>query len=111
MTVHHRLHVRSRAIDLGVDEALEVHAPPARVERGALEVERDDVVAPDEARRHVARQQEMARRAIVPRADVPETVDHALPIQDAIGKDDLVDERGRGGGRHGCGGDRRCNLA
>ena len=55
------LHVRARAIDLAVDEALQIHAPAGRIERRAVQVERDDVVAPDERRRHVAREQEVVR--------------------------------------------------
>src|SRR5881394_4586422 len=49
MTVHDRIHVGTRTIDLGVDETLEIYAPAGRVEGGPLQVEGDDVCAPHEA--------------------------------------------------------------
>ena len=38
----------------------------------------------------------MAGRLVVPRADVTEAVDDALPVQYAIGDDQLVDKSGIG---------------
>ncbi len=49
-----------------------------------------------ESRRHIAREQEAAERLVVPRADMTEAVDDALPVQNAIGDDQLVDKLGIG---------------
>ena len=91
VAVHDRLHVWAHAIDLRVDETLEVDAPSRRIDRRAVEVEGDDILAPDQTRRHVARKQEMIGRLIVTNADMAETVDDALSIQNAIRQDELVD--------------------
>jgi hypothetical protein len=63
-----------------MDETLQIHASPRRIERRAVEVKGDDVVTADQARRHVAREQEMAGRLVVPCAHMPEAVDDALPV-------------------------------
>ena len=57
MAVDDRLNIGPRAVDLAVDEPLQIYAATFGIERRAVEVEGDDVVAPDEARRHVAREQ------------------------------------------------------
>ncbi len=89
--MHDRLHVGARAIDFAVDEALQIHASPGRIERHAVEVEGDDVLAADQARRHVARQQKMIGRLVVASADMSEAVDDALPVKDTVGENELVD--------------------
>src|SRR5690242_4735104 len=112
MAVHDGHHVVARTIDPGVDEALQIHATSARIEGLAREIEGDDIFAPDETGRHVAREQEMSGGTVVTRADVPESIDDALPIENSIGHDELVDERGIGGGRHGEVRTKdRCNLS
>jgi len=93
MAVHHGLHVAAGAIYLGVDEALQIHPLSACVDRHAVEVENEDIVAPDEPRRHVAGKQEMAGRLVVPHAHVPEAIDNALPVKDPVGEYKLVDKR------------------
>ena len=102
MIMNDRLHVGTRAVDLAVNEPLEVDAATFGVDRVAVEIEGKDVFAPDQTRRHVAREQEMIGRAVVTDAGVAESVDHALPVQNAVGGDQLVDERGVGRGKcHG----------
>ena len=91
--MHDGVHVRPSAIDFTVNEPLEVYASAVGVEGSAIEVERDDVVAPHQCRRHVARQQEVHGRLVMAHADVTETIDDTLVVQDAVGDDELVDQR------------------
>ena len=101
VTVDNRLHVGTRTIDFAVDESLQIHATTVRIQRCAVEVERQDIVVSDQGRRHVARKQEMPGRLVVARADVSEPVDDRLVVEDSVGDDDLGDEgRIRGGRRH-----------
>ena len=44
----------------------------------------------------IGRDRETAERLVVPRADMPEAVDDALLVQNAIGDDQLVDKFGIG---------------
>ena len=90
------MNIGARAVDLAVTKALQLPAAPFGIERRAVEVEGDDVVSPDETRRHVAREQEVPGRLVVPRTDVTKGVDDALLVQNAIGDDQLVDKFGIG---------------
>ncbi len=83
-----------------MDETLEIHAPPGRIQRSTVEVEGDDILAADQPRSHVARKEEVIGRSIVANAYVSEPVDDALPVEDTIGQDELVDKRGVGSRRH-----------
>ncbi len=93
MAVHHRLHVGPRAQNLAVDEALEEHGTALRVERRAVEIEFHDVARLDQARGHAAREPEAARIVGVAQADMTEPVEHALAEEDAIGRDEIGNER------------------
>ena len=79
-------------VDLAVDEAFDVKRAATRVERVAVEVELHDVVGRDQSRSHAARQEEARRVGLLPRADMPETVDHALLGENAVGGDEILDE-------------------
>ncbi len=96
MAVDDRPNVGACAIDLGVNEPLQIYTASLGIECGAVQVEGNDVFAPYESRRHIAREQEAAERLVVPRADMTEAVDDALPVQNAIGDDQLVDKLGIG---------------
>jgi hypothetical protein len=74
-----------------MDESLEVDAPPGRIEGSAVQVEGDDVLAPDERGRHVPREQEVIDGPIVANARMSEAVDDTVPIKDAVGQDELID--------------------
>ena len=76
----------------------EPSAAASRVERGAVLVEGDDVAAPHEAGSHVACEQEMPGRLVVPHADMDKAVDDPLVVEDSIGEDELVDQCRVGGG-------------
>ena len=108
--MHDRLHIRARAIDLAMDEALQIHAPAGRIERRTVKVEGDDVFGPDQTWRHVAREQEVPRRGVVTHARMPESVDDPLAVQDAVGDDELVDKARIGSRRHDQLEGDRCNF-
>ena len=95
--------VGPRAVDLAMNEALEIDAPVAGVDRLAVEIERQDVRRRDERGRHVAREQEVRGRAVVPDADVTEAVDDAFVVEDPIGDRELGDECGVGRRERRCG--------
>ena len=84
-----------------MDEALEVHASSGRIERHAVEVESDDVLAPDQRGSHVAREQEMIDGSVVANARMSEPIDDTVPIEDTVGQDELVEQCAIGsGGSH-----------
>ena len=92
------MHVGPRAVDLAVDEALEIDAPARRVDRAAVEVERQDVGRRRPAPGAMLRaSRKCSADAVMPDADVTEAVDDALVVEDAIGDRELVDQRGRSG--------------
>jgi len=82
-----------------MDVAFEIEGTPLRVDGIAVAVEFHDVIGGDEAGRHAARQQEVLRVLVVAHADMAEAVDHALVIEDSIGRDEIVDQGGIGGRR------------
>src|SRR5271166_2568404 len=91
MAVHDRPNLGIGLVDLAVNKSLDIERAPARVEGVAVEVEFHDVVRCDETRRHAARQQKACCVLLVPRADMPKAVDHALVGEDAVGGDEIVD--------------------
>ena len=94
MAVHDRHHVGPGAVDLAMDEALEIDAPGLAIARRAVQVELDDVAGLDGGGRHVARQQEMVRVLVVAHARMAEGVDHALVEQDVVGVDQILQQVG-----------------
>src|ERR1700687_3291895 len=96
MAVDDRPNIGAGAIDLAVNEPLQIHAASLRIECGTVQVESDDVFAPHETRRHVAREQEEAERLVVPHTDMTKAVDDALLVQNAISDNQLVDKFGIG---------------
>ena len=108
--MHDGLHVGARTINLAMDEALQIHAPPGCIERRTVQVKGDDIFGADQPWRHVACEQEVLRRGVVTHAHVPESVDDSLPVQDAVGDDELVDEARIGSRRHDQLESDRCNF-
>ena len=101
------IHVRPRLVDLAVDEALEEHAAAALVDGIAIEIELHDVGGGDVRRRHRARHQVAVRIGRVADADMAKGVEHALIGQNAVRRDEIVDQcgidRAARGGRLGRG--------
>src|SRR5580698_5436796 len=91
MAVHHRRHILPFAVDLAVNEPLEIWRRAARDDWIAVEVEFQHVLFRDQRRRHAAGQQEPIGPFRMPRADMPETVHHALVEQDMVGIDQFAD--------------------
>ena len=84
MTVHDRLHVGSHAVDFAVDVALQIAAPPARVDRVGVEIELHYIVIRDERGRHAAREQEAGGIRGMACAHVSEAVDDALRVENSV---------------------------
>src|SRR5215471_11615294 len=92
MAVHDRQDVGTRPVDLAVDEALQIDAATVRIERVAVEVEGEYVLAAHQRRRHVAGKQKMPGRLVVADAYVSEAVDDTLAVKDAIGDSEPLHE-------------------
>ena len=75
---------------------------PSRVDRLAIAIELHDVGRGDEAGRHAARQEEMVRALVVAHADMAEAVDDALVVKDAVGGDEIFDQRRIGAACRDC---------
>ena len=99
VAVHHRGHVGTAAVDLAVDEALQIDLAPLRVHGLAVQRELHDVVGRDLARRHVAGEEEAVGDAVVADADMAEGIHHALVEQDVVGEHELLDQAAGGLGR------------
>jgi hypothetical protein len=98
MAVHDRHHVGPLAIDLAVQEALEVGT--AIVAHGlAVGVVLHDVGYLHELRRHGARHVEALRMLVASHAHVPVAVEDAFHREDAIGGDQVHQQVGIGGER------------
>src|SRR5262249_44815612 len=93
MAVQHGVDVRTRLVDLRVDETLRVDRSVAAVDRLRLEVELHDVRLADTARRERGRHQEAVLALGMADADMAEAVDHTLAVENAIGGDEIVDRR------------------
>ena len=105
MAVHDRPDPGQGLVDLAVDEALDIESAAPRLQGIAVDIELEDVVRRDQARRHAAREQKARRVRLVPHADMAEAVDHALVGQDPVGGDEIVDQtrmRCRPGLRYRC---------
>ena len=92
MAVNHRRDIGPRAINLAVNEALEVHAARIVGREIAVEVEFVNVVGLHERGRHVARDQETIGALVVPDADVAERIDDAFVEQNMIGVDQVLQQ-------------------
>jgi hypothetical protein len=79
-------------VDFAMDVAFEIDGTSLRADGVSVAVEFHDVSRRDEAGRHAARQQEVLWVLVVAHADVAKTIDHALVIEDAIGRDEIVDQ-------------------
>src|SRR6185503_4632384 len=89
--VHHRDHLRARLVDLAVNEALGDRFLAARVERPAVEVVLEQVVALHALGRERAREEVALPVRGRAQADVPVGVDHAVLGEDAVGGDEVVE--------------------
>jgi hypothetical protein len=97
MVVHHRHDIGPRAIDLAVDEALadRGHARfySLAVERLAVEVVLEDVFHLHGLGRDGAGEEETLRILRRAQADVAVGVDHAVLGEDAVGGDQVFEQR------------------
>src|SRR5437868_5555491 len=91
VTVYDRMDVRPRTINFAVNESFQIGTPIV-VDEIAIQIERLDVVAADERRRHVSRKQEAIRLMRMTNADVAERIEHALVEQNVIRVDQVLDQ-------------------
>ena len=90
------VHIRPRAVDLAVDEALEeMRDARRRADRLAVEIVLDDVGGGDEGRGEVAPEQIAAGIRGVAKADMAIGVEHALVDQNAVRRDEVFGHVGR----------------
>ena len=59
VAVHHRNHIRPTAVDLAVDESLQIHRRPSRLDRSRVEIERKHVLSGDQRGRHASGEQKL----------------------------------------------------
>ena len=97
--MHHGHHIRSAAVDLAVDESLQVNRRSARRDRSPVAIEHQDVLRGDKGWRHASGEQEPIGPGGIAHADMPEPIHHALIEQDVVGVDQFRDHRR---GRLGC---------
>jgi hypothetical protein len=90
--VHDRFHFGMGFVDFAMDVAFEIDGTSLRVDGVAVAVKFHDVSRRDKARRHAARQQKVFRVLVMAHADVAKTIDHALLIENTIGRDEIVDQ-------------------
>ena len=90
--MHHRLDVPACPVDPGVNEPLEEDLPTPRVDRIAVAIEFQDVVALNQRGCQGTRHQEVIAVLGVPNADMSEPIHHALVRQDVIGGDEILDD-------------------
>ena len=97
--MHDSHHIGAGAVNLAVDEALQVGAAII-VGARPVQVEAHDVAACNKGRRHAAGQPEVAGMRRVAHAYVAESVYHTLLIQDVVGvheiRQDVIFVRPRG---------------
>ena len=92
MGVNHRVDVRPRLVDGGMDEALEIERALVVAHRLPVEPQLDDVVALDQLGRDRAGQEKVLGIAGMADADVAVGVHHILLGEDAVGDDEVLDD-------------------
>src|SRR5687768_410441 len=97
MAVHHRHYLRTRAVDLAVDVALDEALALVGRERLAVGVELHEIGGGDERRSERAGHDEAPRLAIAARADVAVGVEHAVLRKDAARRNQVLDQLTAGG--------------
>jgi hypothetical protein len=90
--MHHRLHVRSRLIDRGVDEALQVWRAAFGVDRVPVQAELYEIARVNELGRQGPGQKEPLRGVRVPSAQVSVRIHDAFVAEDAIADDQIAED-------------------
>jgi len=93
VAVHHRHHIRPPAVNFAVNESLQIHRRPARRDGSPVEIELQHVLFGDKRGRHASGQQKAIRPIRMTDADMAESVDDAIAGKNAIGDDQVIDER------------------
>jgi hypothetical protein len=89
-----RLHVGARAINLAVDEAFQEDSAATRIQRFAIESERQDITRLNKTRGHATREPEPIWSALVADAHVSKPVEHAFAEKNTIRGHEIGDESG-----------------
>jgi hypothetical protein len=93
MAMRNGHHVRARAVDGAVQEALDERAPSARVAGLALQCELHDVIGGHQSRRQRARHQEAVRVLRVPHRRMAGRIEDSLVGKDAAGRRKIFEHR------------------
>ena len=94
MAVNDGHHIRPGAINLAVDEALDIGAPALHIVHVAVQVAGQNIVSHHQCRGHAAGDQKALGVGVVTHADVAKTVEHAFVHQNVIGHDQVVNDCG-----------------
>ena len=89
--MQHRLHIRARRVDRGMDECAPSEGRANASRRLPVEVELHDVVYADRARIARAREQEALRVGRMAHADIPERIEQSQIRQDPVGDHQILD--------------------
>lgn len=92
--MHNGNHIRPTAVNLAVDESLQIHGRPSRLGRSPVEIERKHVLGGDQCGCHASGEQKAIRPNWMTLADMAEPVHHALIEQDMVRVHQFADRRG-----------------
>ena len=92
VAMHDRGHFRAQLVDFAVDEALRILRPVRMGERVALEVEGDDVLRRDHARRQVPRHEIEVRVGRMAHAQMSEGIDDVIVKQNFVAQDEVIEQ-------------------
>src|SRR5438034_11628984 len=100
MAVHDGSNIRSRLVDLAMNETFEKTPTAIRIEGVAVQIVIENVVGCDQCRRERARHEITLRRRRIAKRHVAERVHNALYGQDAAGGGEIRDEGSSNRGVH-----------
>jgi hypothetical protein len=82
--MHDGNHIWPLAVNLAVDESLQIHGWAARCDWSSIEIELQHILFGDKCRRHASGEQKAIGLSRMTHTDMAETVDHALIEQNMI---------------------------
>src|SRR5215472_6029370 len=94
MTMNDGTNVGPGSIDLRVNKAFQVEWKSLRIDRIAVQIEFDQILGGYQLRCERSRHDEAVRRAIVPGADVTETIQHTMLRENPVCSDQIFDKLG-----------------
>src|SRR5215469_5824535 len=92
MIVDHRFHIRPRLVDAAMDRPLDIDFAAALVDRLAVEIEFEEIVACHQLRAARAREEEAVGLGRMAHADMAIGIDHVLMGEDAVRHHQIVQD-------------------